>query len=111
MGRIVNFKRFIAKYPFENEFGTMFIKIEDDVLQSNNGVWKVSKAGIEQEFQEDHWQIRGKINDLSAFFFGQLSLEQAVQLHRIQVQAINDEQLAQFDSAVKKNILGFNDYF
>lgn len=59
-------------------------KIEDDVLQSNNGVWKVSKAGIEQEFQEDHWQIRGKIND---------------------------EQLAQFDSAVKKNILGFNDYF
>ena len=111
MGRIVNFKRFIAKYPFENEFGTMFIKIEDDVLQSNNGVWKVSKAGIEQEFQEDHWQIRGKINDLSAFFFGQLSLKQAVQLHRIQVQAINDEQLAQFDSAVKKNILGFNDYF
>ena len=111
MGRIVNFKRFIAKYPFENEFGTMFIKIEDDVLRSNNGVWKVSKAGIEQEFQEDHWQIRGKINDLSAFFFGQLSLKQAVQLHRIQVQAINDEQLAQFDSAVKKNILGFNDYF
>ena len=111
MGRIVNFKRFIAKYPFENDFGTVLVKIEDDVLQSNNGAWKVSKAGIEQESQEDHWQIKGKINDLSAFFLGQLSLKQAVQLHRIQVQAIDDEQLAQFDSAVKKNILGFNDYF
>lgn len=111
MGRIVNFKRLIAKYPFENGFGTIFIKIEDDVLQSNNGVWKISKAGIERASQGDHWQIKGKINDLSAFFLGQLSLKQAVQLHRIQVQAINDEQLAQFDSAVKKNILGFNDYF
>ena len=111
MGRIVNFKRFIAKYPFENEFGTILIKVEDDVLQSNNGVWKISKTGIEQALPEENWQIKGKINDLSAFFLGQLSLKQAVQLHRIQAQAIDDEQLAQFDSAVKKNILGFNDYF
>ena len=111
MGRIVNFKRFIAKYPFENEFGTILIKVEDDVLQSNNGVWKISKTGIEQALPEENWQINGKINDLSAFFPGQLSLKQAVQLHRIQAQAIDDEQLAQFDSAVKKNILGFNDYF
>lgn len=111
MGRIVNFKRFIAKYPFENEFGTILIKVEDDVLQSNNGVWKISKTGIEQALPEENWQIKGKINDLSAFFLGQLSLKQTLQLHRIQTQAIDDEQLAQFDSAVKKNILGFNDYF
>ena len=111
MGRIVNFKRFIAKYPFENEFGTILIKVEDDVLQSNNGVWKISKTGIEQALPEENWQIKGKINDLSAFFLGQLSLKQTLQLHRIQTQAIDDKQLAQFDSAVKKNILGFNDYF
>lgn len=111
MGRIVNFKRFIAKYPFENEFGTILIKIEDDVLQSNNGVWKISKAGIEQTLSEENWQIKGKINDLSAFFLGQLSLKQALQLHRIQAQTIDDEQLARFDAAVKKNVLGFNDYF
>lgn len=111
MGRIVNFKRFITKYPFENEFGMVSIKIEDDVLQSNNGVWRVSKEGIEQGSQKDHWQIQGKINDLSAFFLGQIPLKQAIQLHRIQTQAIDENQLARLDSAVKKNVLRFNDYF
>lgn len=111
MGRIVNFKSFITKYPFGNEFGTVAIKVEDNILQSNNGVWKVSKDEIKQVSQEDHWQIKGEINDLSAFFLGQSSLGQAIQFHRIQTQAISDDQLTRFDSAIKKSILGFNDYF
>lgn len=60
MGRIVNCKHFIAKYPFENELGTILTKVEDDVLQSNNGVWKISKAGIKR-LPEENWQIKGKL--------------------------------------------------
>lgn len=54
---------------------------------------------------------QGEVNDLSAFFLGQLSLKQALQLHWIQAQTIDDERLVQLDSTVKKNALGFNDYF
>lgn len=110
MGRIVNFEKFIDKYQFDQEFGEILIKVTDDILDSNNGIWKINSENVSLS-SEERWQIKGKINDLSALFLGQISFEEAVRLQRIVIQDISEVQIKQFDAAIKKDILGFSDYF
>lgn len=109
MGRIVNFEKFISKYPFKNDFNSICIQVEDDFLAVNDTKWEV---GIQKCIQtEKEWQLKGKINDLAAIFLGAMPLSVAIQMEKIQVQPLLTDELNQFENALITEPVSFSDYF
>ena len=110
MGRIVNFEKFITKYPFANDFGTLQLKVEDDNLAVNNRVFGLSQHAS-KPLKNGLWQLKGKINDLSAIFLGALSLEDAIRMNRLRVSDVTMNQLQEFSRALIHHAPSFSDYF
>lgn len=110
MGRIVNFQEFIAKYPFEGKYGTLNIKVEDDVLSENTHVYSLTSDHFEIVDDQD-WQIKAQINDWSAILMGALTLQDAQNLGRIQVKNLTQEDQNAFQNALHNKVPCFSEYF
>lgn len=89
MVKIVNFKKFIEKYPFKQveKEAAFYVEIQDNSCEWNNGIFHLvinnGKATCEKVTEAKKIDYSGSIQHVTQVFMGRLTLEKAVWLELI----------------------------
>lgn len=113
MGRIVNFERFLTRYPWQQELTEpLFLAVSDATAPWNDGVWKLASASgkltISKADQLDQPVLSATIQTWTQLFMGYRSAEYLAFYGKI-TGAL--EQCRQFDQLLPKGAPLLAEYF